>query len=143
MPQWLGHALGPTLLLVAFTAAMPQSSAQAANALTLGTAAQVDRGEAAYRAQCASCHRANLSGTERVPALAGDTFTARWQSLSVGELLRRIQTTMPQSAPHSLSDAQYLDILSFILSSNGVSQGADELLLLTDDRLSSRLSLFL
>jgi mono/diheme cytochrome c family protein len=140
--SFTARALSPAIGLLALSVVAAQTPAQAANTLSMGTTAQVNRGEAAYRQQCAPCHRADLAGTERVPPLAGDTFTARWASLTVSDLLQRIQTTMPQTAPRSLPDAQYLDILAFILSANGAAQGADELSA-ADGRLSSRLSGFL
>ena len=140
--SFAASALSPAIGLLALSVVAAQTPALAANTLSVGTTAQVDRGEAVYRQQCAPCHRADLAGTERVPPLAGDTFTARWASLTVGDLLQRIQTTMPQTAPQSLPDAQYLDILTFILSANGAVQGADELSA-ADGRLSSQLSGFL
>jgi len=45
----------------------------------------------------------------------------------LGELFERIRTTMPQDNPGKLSRAQYADILSFILKSNGYPAGQKEM----------------
>jgi mono/diheme cytochrome c family protein len=89
--------------------------------------AQALRGEAGYMDHCAACHREDLAGLGPWPELAGDNFMARWEQRSVDELLAKVSTTMPQSAPGSLSEAQYLDIVAFLLSANGLPAGNTEL----------------
>jgi hypothetical protein len=64
-----------------------------------------------------------LTGSERAPALAGDVFLQRWKGHTVAELFARIRTTMPQQNPRSLSDEIYIDVLAFILQSNGLPSG--------------------
>jgi hypothetical protein len=45
----------------------------------------------------------------------------------LGDLFQRIQQTMPQTAPHSLSDQTYIDIIAYILSANGLPAGGPDL----------------
>ena len=89
---------------------------------------QVTRGRGQYLANCnLGCHGPGLTGSERVPALAGEGFVQRWQGRSVNELFQRIKLTMPQTAPRSLSDETYVDIAAFVLDSNGYPPGPQEL----------------
>jgi len=77
-------------------------------------------GKTSYRASCAVCHGENLEGRDRAPPLAGANFLAAWEGHDAA-LLKRIRTTMPQSAPGSLSEATYNNILAYILQANGLS----------------------
>ena len=102
------------------------------------TQAQADRGEKAYKVSCGYCHKDDLSGgffddgNGRAPALAGprafdSSFEKRWAGVSVGEMVIDIGTAMPQQDPGSLPPETYIDIISFLLSKNGVPAGAREL----------------
>jgi mono/diheme cytochrome c family protein len=91
------------------------------------TAAQAERGNAQYSQNCAACHGSGLTGNGEAPALVGGEFISNWAGLTLGELFERIRTTMPQDNPGKLSRAQYSDILSFILKSNGYPAGQKEL----------------
>jgi mono/diheme cytochrome c family protein len=76
---------------------------------------QAKRGAALYQTQCAACHGDTLLGAEMAPALAGDTFNSTWDGVPLTDLLDRIRTTMPQTAPGSLSRVQVAEVLAFIL----------------------------
>ena len=81
-----------------------------------------------YQQRCSLCHGVDLDSAA-APELVGATFRKSWSRLgaSVGELFNLIVTSMPPSQPGSLSDAQGLDVLAFILGSNNVLQGSEEL----------------
>ena len=70
------------------------------------TEAQVKRGDVLYKEQCATCHGDNLEGSGPMPALAGKDFLAGWQGKTVGDLFEKTHTTMPATAPGSLTPAQ-------------------------------------
>ena len=91
------------------------------------TAAQAERGQAQFSQNCAACHGSGLTGNGEAPALVGGEFISNWAGLTLGELFERIRTTMPQDNPGKLSRAQYADILSFILKSNGYPAGQKEM----------------
>jgi mono/diheme cytochrome c family protein len=91
------------------------------------TAAQADRGAEAYRQNCAVCHGGQLGGTGEAPALASAEFLSNWNGLTVGDMFERVRTTMPFTAPASLSRETYADIVSYIFKSNGLPAGAKEL----------------
>ena len=65
--------------------------------------AQAKRGDVLYKEQCATCHGDNLEGSGPMPALAGKDFLASWQGKSVADLFEKTHTTMPATAPGSLT----------------------------------------
>src|ERR1700726_4723116 len=88
---------------------------------------QAKRGEGFYGKECASCHGGELTGGESAPPLAGDSFFANWNGLTLGDLFERIRISMPQNAPGSLSRQQNADILAFVFSVNKFPTGSEEL----------------
>lgn len=88
---------------------------------------QARRGAAEYSKACASCHLEDLSGQHTSPALAGDTFTLRFEGQSLADLFERVKTTMPQGAAGSLSDQAYADVIAYLLQANRYRPGGQEL----------------
>jgi cytochrome c len=91
------------------------------------TDAQAVRGQNAYKASCAPCHKADLLGDTGAPALAGPEFFSRWNGSSADDLVKTIRASMPQDAPDTLGTQTYVDLVSFLLKSNGASSGSAEL----------------
>jgi quinoprotein glucose dehydrogenase len=98
------------------------------------TAAQAARGELVYASRCATCHGDNLAGMEMAPPLAGANFRKAWDSTPLLTLANRIRTTMPPTAPNTLSADQTADLLSFILKANDSPAGTIPLSLPVADR---------
>jgi cbb3-type cytochrome c oxidase subunit III len=90
------------------------------------TSAQAKRGQIAYDAKCASCHRADLGGFSG-PPLKGDLFLDRWREFNLSVLFDLIKSTMPTDNPGTLSPAAYLDIQAYILQMNEIPAGTKEL----------------
>ena len=88
---------------------------------------QAKRGEGLYGKECASCHGSELTGGESAPPLAGDSFFANWNGLTVGDLFERIRLSMPQDRPGRLSRQQNADILAYVLGVNQFPAGQAEL----------------
>ena len=88
--------------------------------------AQAARGREAYIRACAPCHMEDVGGHEYAGALAGYPFQMKWEDASVAEVFGRIRT-MPLGEPGSLSTAEYLDILAYVLQANGYPSGRDDL----------------
>jgi len=101
--------------------------AQAPTSVKAGvyTADQAKRGEALYKENCAACHGEDLAGSGPMPALAGNDFVANWKT--VGDLFEKTHTSMPASAPGSLSEQQTSDIIAFLLSKSNFPAGQAEL----------------
>ena len=80
---------------------------------------QASRGRTGYDAKCAGCHDGGTMG----PELWGDQFLAQWENKTVAAFFTRIQTTMPEDAPGSLTEKDVLDIVSYVLKTNGFPAG--------------------
>jgi mono/diheme cytochrome c family protein len=87
------------------------------------TLEQAGRGEKVYGEQCAQCHGETLSGVESAPPLTGDQFNNNWEGLALSDLFDRIRTTMPQTAPGTLSRAQNAEVVAHILKVGGFPAG--------------------
>jgi len=110
---------------------MPQSASVSEPKLSATTvwdgvyaAAQAQRGNAAYLEKCAGCHKDDLSGYQGV---LKNSFMRLWREDNLRNLYTIIKNTMPRSAPASLSDGTYLDIVTFILQANDFPAGTHEL----------------
>src|SRR5262249_51698983 len=104
------------------------------------TNAQAERGQAAYTEHCAGCHQPDLGGKGEFPALKGDTFMERWHDYSVKPLFDMIKAEMPPlrfRTPDTkpLADDMYVDIITYLLKSNGFPAGREELKVGTLDKV--------
>ena len=88
------------------------------------TAEQAGRGEAIYKEQCAACHGDNLEGSGPMPPLAGKDFLSNWQGKTVGDLFEKTQTSMPATAPGTLTPEQTAQIMAYMLSTSKYPAGA-------------------
>jgi mono/diheme cytochrome c family protein len=89
---------------------------------------QAARGLAYYRQSCGQCHGDDLAGGgDAEPPLAGSSFMSGWWGHDVADLFSVIAETMPFSAPGRLTDAEYVDILSYIFKANGIPAGPVDL----------------
>jgi len=102
-----------------FAAALTTTvGAQAARSANDGvfTADQATKGEAVYKEQCAACHGDNLEGSGPMPPLAGKDFLSNWQGKTVGDLFEKTQTSMPATAPGTLTPEQTAHVMAYMLS---------------------------
>lgn len=83
------------------------------------TETQASRGKSQFEMSCSSCHR---NGPYQ-----GDGFMRAWSGSDVEGLFRQIRATMPTSAPASLNDRAYFDIVAYLLQTNSFPAGASEL----------------
>jgi mono/diheme cytochrome c family protein len=90
------------------------------------TAAQAERGKTVYLSACIRCHGADLAGTT-APALKGDRFMDTFGGEPVSRLFEKIRDTMPPNFGTILDDGAKMDIVAFILQTNGYPGGAREL----------------
>ena len=91
------------------------------------TAEQATRGKMLYTENCAACHGDDLAGSGPMPPLAGNDFLASWKDKTVGDLFEKTHSSMPASAPGSLSEQQTSDIIAFMLSKSNFPAGQTEL----------------
>ena len=111
--------------IIAFGGAVATRAQTAEKTVWAGayTAEQAARGKAAYAESCAACHGESLAGIDVAPALTGAGFLNNWNNTSAGDLFTRIKTTMPLSAPGSLSGRKVSDIEAYLLQANGFPTG--------------------
>ena len=132
-------------ILVALTTSAPVS-AQAAQAAPpsagapiaiwdgVFSEAQARRGEQVFTTECSYCHKEDLSGgffddgLGRAPALAGkrafdSSLIERWGGLTLADMVGAVAATMPQPRPSSLTLANYVDVVSYVLMKNDVPAG--------------------
>jgi quinoprotein glucose dehydrogenase len=84
---------------------------------------QAQQGQTVFQGKCASCHGANLEGGAHAPALSGNTFWKQWDQQTARALYGRIISTMPPDAPGTLAEKDAINVVSYILQSNGLPAG--------------------
>jgi mono/diheme cytochrome c family protein len=90
--------------------------------------AQAKRGEEAYQASCAGCHGVDLVSVDsETPSLTGPRFNTSWVGKTIGDRFDVIRKTMPATDPGTLDDQTTIDIVAFILKTNGYPAGQAEL----------------
>ncbi len=90
----------------------------AASAATFSDA-QADAGRNTFRATCTECHYSS--------EFSDSQFKFKWSRRNAGNLYQFISTTMPETAPGSLTDEESVALVSYILRMNGFAPGASEL----------------
>jgi mono/diheme cytochrome c family protein len=89
---------------------------------------QAAQGKAIYDAKCSACH----DGTGLGPELKDPAYLNGWENKNVRAFYSRVLTTMPENEPGSLSETEVLDILAFLLQTNGFPAGETPLKSATD-----------
>ena len=122
-------AVGSVVVAGFYLSAMVAVGAQAAKSVNEGvySEAQAKRGDAIYKEQCAACHGDNLEGTGPMPPLAGKDFLSNWQGKPLADVFEKTQTSMPATAPGSLSPEQTADVVAYLLSVGKYPAGAADL----------------
>ena len=115
VPIVLGASTGAPGVVVA--AAQPRS---ADGAFTTDQAAS---GWSAYGVQCQECHGPALEGMEQAPPLSGVDFLNSWAGQTTDELFAYLRDEMPPGQAGSLSDSSYVDLVAYLLESNGAVPG--------------------
>lgn len=106
---------------VVATLPLQSSSAPRQVAYTDGQAAM---GSGVYAQYCIFCHGANLQGNAQAnpprPPLTGPKFAGDWSGKTAGDLLAFVSKNMPFGRGGTLSHDQYVAVLTYILSRNGL-----------------------
>jgi S-disulfanyl-L-cysteine oxidoreductase SoxD len=110
--------LAAFLLALAAISVLAQPEASRTTRDGVYTAAQARRGRESYKRACAECHPLDwYRGAVMKP----------WAGAPLFDLYDVVATTMPQDNPGSLKHREYLDLLAYILSLNGMPAGGEEL----------------
>src|SRR4249920_3872714 len=90
------------------------------------TLAQAERGKKNFTTSCERCHLVDLSGGTG-PSLKGTRFMTSWENESLYKIFTKIRDTMPPNFGTTLTDDAKLDVLTYILQTNGFPEGSTEL----------------
>ena len=96
------------------------------------TDAQAARGKEQFTTVCLRCHGPDLTGVT-APALKGDRFHQTFGREPIDRLFLKVRDTMPPNFGSTIDDQTKLDIITYILQSNGFPSGASELKLASED----------
>ena len=86
------------------------------------TTDQAASGWSVYGVQCQECHGPALEGME-APPLSGVDFLNSWAGQTTDELFAYLRDEMPPGLAGSLSDSSYVDLVAYLLESNGAVPG--------------------
>ena len=86
------------------------------------TTGQAVSGWSVYGVQCQECHGPALEGME-APPLSGVDFLTSWAGQTTDELFAYLRDEMPPGQAGSLSDQSYVDLVAYLLESNGAVPG--------------------
>jgi len=89
------------------------------------TAAQADRGKAAYTRHCSRCHGDDPANSRN--PLSGDRFAEHWESRTLADLFHRVRDTMPPGESSTVGASDKLDTVAYLLKQNGFPEGGAEL----------------
>ena len=95
--------------------------------------AQAARGREHFNNVCIRCHQADLGGSTEAPALKGDRFYTSFEQEPIDRLFLKARDTMPPNFGVNVDEQGKLDIVTFILKTNGYPSGPGELKLASED----------
>ena len=116
MRVWL--LAGASAILFAAPRAVAGQAARVTTKTGVYNQAQALRGEDVYVAYCKQCHTP-LTHT-------GPVFVATWHGRKLSELFAFIKERMPKNEPGSLSDEEYVDVMTYVLKLNQMPAGKTE-----------------
>ena len=87
------------------------------------TSDQVNRGNDLYVQHCVICHGTQLDNGQFATPIKGFFFENKWGGKTLGELARYTWEEMPQGNGKFLRTQEYIAVISFILSKNGIEAG--------------------
>ncbi len=82
------------------------------------TEGQVKKGEKVWENVCSECHPMDIFGPD---------YMIGWEGATAGEFFEQIQATMPYESPGILPANEYLEVMVFLFSLNGMKPGEEEL----------------
>jgi quinoprotein glucose dehydrogenase len=83
------------------------------------TQEQADRGARTFENVCQACHQRDEFGD--------GSYLESWSGQTMGDLIEKIRTTMPEDSPGSLKRSEYVDVGAFLLELNGLPEGESEM----------------
>jgi cbb3-type cytochrome c oxidase subunit III len=118
-PLWTWLFFTCIVVLPAGIPAQRQENGQRSTKLGVYSREQWMRGRDVYAGMCAGCH----------PAVThvGPVFTKSWAGKRLSDLFGFLRERMPKNDPGSLTEQDYVDVMSYLLRLNGMPAGVDDL----------------
>ena len=115
-------------VLAAMLSIAPGAAAQTEARIWTGifTNDQAERGKTNFYQSCVRCHGQNLEGAT-APSLNGNRFITAWENENLYKLFVKVRDTMPPNFGTILTDEAKLDVITFLLRTNGYPAGPEEL----------------
>lgn len=119
-PNWTLYLLS-CIVVLATTAGAQAKAANGQRSTGQGVYSREQwmRGRDVYAGLCAGCHQAVTH--------VGPQFSTSWAGKKLSELFGFLRERMPKNDPGSLSEQEYVDVMSYMLRLNGMPAGVDEL----------------
>ena len=99
------------------------AGAQAPGADGAFTRDQAADGWSVYGVQCGQCHGPNLEGMIHAPPLSGVDFLNSWLGQTTDDMFAYLRDEMPPGQAGVISDQAYIDLVAYLLESNGAVPG--------------------
>jgi mono/diheme cytochrome c family protein len=115
----IGFAVAVLAVCPASAAAQKETAPARSSQAGVYTAEQAKRGSDTFEGMCVSCHATTQH--------ASPAFVATWKGRSLWDLFSYLRDEMPKSDPGSLSEAEYVQLVAYLLKINGMPAGATEL----------------
>ena len=119
MRYWLFAATAAILIAAPRDAAGQTKSARITTRTGVYNLTQATRGQDVYAGYCKTCHTPQSH--------TGAVFNATWNGRTLFDLYAFIRDRMPKNEPGSLSDQEYVDVMSYLLRINQMPAGRTEL----------------
>ena len=84
---------------------------------------QAADGWSVYGVQCGQCHGPNLEGMIHAPPLSGVDFLNSWLGQTTDDMFAYLRDEMPPGQAGVISDQSYVDLVAYLLESNGAVPG--------------------
>ena len=111
-------ATGALLLAIAASGRAAEEPASRTTRDRIYTTEQADRGKEVYKRACSQCHALDF--------YKGDAIKP-WEDGTLEGMYDVVANLMPKDNPASLKRKEYVDVLAYILSLNGMPAGETEL----------------
>lgn len=119
-PRWTLYLVTCILVLAVEAGGQsPAANGQRSTGQGVYSREQWMRGRDVYAGLCAGCHQAVTH--------VGPQFSTSWAGKKLSELFGFLRERMPKNDPGSLSEQEYVDVMSYMLRLNGMPAGVDEL----------------
>ena len=125
----IGGSLVVWAAALAFSASEPAQAAQKTSNDGIYTKAQADGAKKQYDTMCADCHPFTVAAKKKPKdlPLGDEPFFETWTGRPLNEMVTVIALTMPNDGSATVTEAEAIDLVAYILQQNGFPAGKQPL----------------